>query len=179
MGARGPKPGTHKYQRIAARGAKAASGQRFTMGKPKYPEGMTAAAKKVWKSVVAELDSAGILAVVDAHLVVAYCNAVVEVREMTRTIDAEGVAVRVPVKDRHGVPTGEYTTQPHPMLKAKDSREMKLRQFAADLGIGATIRAKANAVTTAPDPEKPNKVLELRERIAAHRAKHADGQPQD
>lgn len=177
MGLRGPKPGQYKMRPLPA-GAAAAGGRagagRFVPGVPDCPPWLSAAARKVWRSRVAELEAAGTIAAVDADLLAAYCTAAADLAAVAKSIGKDGVSVEVPTLDRNGKPTGHVVWKPNPLLKTQDALMGRVRQLADSLGIGHSARVRQGTAGS-PEPPRVNAVLAIRDRIQAARAAHGAG----
>lgn len=176
MGIRGPKVGQYKVRFVPA-GSPAVGASspapKFTPGAPTCPSWMSAEAKKAWKRVCRELETAGTIATVDVDLLTAYCSLVADLKSATQRINTDGVWVNVVVKDRHGAVIGE-AVKPHALLKAKDAMTARLRQLSDSLQIGPAARTRQGSAGAEPE-KRPNKVLALRDRIQGHRANASNG----
>ena len=173
MGQRGPKPKSAALKMLAGnpgtRPLSRAGGSRFAPGAPDCPTELSAAAKKVFRRVVRELEGAGSAATVDVDLVASYATAVAHLAAVTKCIDKAGVVIDAPTFDRNGKPTGHTSQKPNPLLRTQDALLGRVKQLADALEIGPAARSRSGSSATPEGPERPNKVLAIRDRIQAAR----------
>lgn len=173
MGRRGPKRGQYRYRPVAAgSAAPAPSGPKFSTVEPRCPAWLDPSAKAVWRRVVRELSAAGTLATVDAELLASYSTSVADLAAVTRSIGRSGVVIEVPTFNRNGKPTGHVVEKPNPLLRTKDALLGRMKQLADALGVGPVARSRQGALAVERS-EPVNRVLQLRDRIAAIRAESA------
>ncbi|VTR90826.1 Terminase OS=Bifidobacterium scardovii GN=BSCA_1010 PE=4 SV=1: Terminase_4 [Gemmata massiliana] len=171
MGARGPKKGQYSM-RPMPKGAPAPvrGGTRYKSGAPDRPKHLGKAARKVWDRTVKEMDAAGALAVADRDVLAVYCVAVADLEALSAEIERDGLMIDIPTFDRNGRPTGATNRKPHPGLKWRADLMNKVRQYAETLGLTPAARSRAGAAPEAAPTAATNKVIALRDRIAALRA---------
>lgn len=175
MGARGPKPKSPALKMLAGNPGKrplkpgAQRGARWAAGVPAVPKHLSKAAKVVWKRTVKELQSAGVLAMVDREIIAAFSVAVADLEALSARIDADGLMLEVEALDRNGRPTGAKVLKAHPLLKWRQDLLNKVRQLAAEIGVTPAARSKVSGPPE-DEAEKPvNRVREIAARVQAAR----------
>jgi len=149
----GPKPkptalklveGNRGHQKLPANEPKP---RPITPEKPPY---LGKIAAKRWDALLPELETAGVLTVVDGDILACYCTAYQDVCELTKDVAEHGRT--------YGIGTnGAQSTRPEAVLlqKAKDD----LRRFGAELGIGAASRTKVEVKKADGGPKAIEQVL--------------------
>ncbi|MBP3959444.1 phage terminase small subunit P27 family [Gemmata sp. G18] len=170
MGQRGPKPGQY-VMRPMPKGSPAASkgASRYRPGAPACPSWLSKTAKKVFKRVVGDMLEAGTVANVDVGLIASYATAEADLAEVRKALNKTGVVIEVPTLDRNGRPTGHSVEKPNPLLRTQDALLGRVKQLADALGISPAARSRAGAAPEAAPTAATNKVIAIRDRIAALR----------
>jgi P27 family predicted phage terminase small subunit len=146
MGARGPLPTPTVV--LAARGSRRA---RFRPGEPRLearapqaPSWLSAEARAVWDALVGPLEEAGIITVIDGHLLARYCDVWVRWREAGRFLDTHGPMF--PNKDGNGQTKG-FLAWPQTVMYQQLGA--LLSKMEGELGMSPSARAR---VVAAPAP---------------------------
>jgi P27 family predicted phage terminase small subunit len=169
MGQRGPHP-KHPALKMRERALAAkVSGPRYAAGEPDLPRHLGKAARAVWQRTAREMGAARTLVLADRDILAAYCVAVADLETLSAEIDRDGLMIDAPTFDRNGKPTGATVRKPHPGLKWRSDLMNKVRQLAAELGLTPAARARAGGAAETPAAGAGNKVLAIRERVAAIR----------
>ena len=100
--------------------------------RPDCPEFLNAAARSIWDSLVDELESVGVLTIVDASALAGYCAAYEEAGRLERFLSEAGYTVEAP---------SGYVQQ-RPEVAIRNKAWDRVDKFAAQLGIGAAHRAR-------------------------------------
>jgi P27 family predicted phage terminase small subunit len=86
MGERGPLPKPYARRR----NRRQTSGKSVMVGRPPMPRDLPPEAKKEWRRVVGELEAAGLLATIDRTVLVRYCQAWADWRELQKLLRQSG-----------------------------------------------------------------------------------------
>lgn len=170
MGQRGPKPRS-QLKLIPGRSGPTRTGKRVRRGRPDRPPELTGEAAREWDRVADDLDAAGTLSPVDRGILAAYCLAVADMLAARNEINRDGRFIRTPVQTSRGELVGKRIT-PHPAVRMLEGASARVSKLAADLGLTPTSRTRIEGDGPGEAPAG-NRVLELRERIAANRANPA------
>lgn len=109
---------------------------------PVMPAGMSTAAQKVWRRQTAALKDTGVLTVVDADSIRAYCEAVARYEQAAALLESSGPLVR-------GARQGELVKNPlHQVVR---DNAMLIRLFARDLGFVPSAREGLTAKSAADE----------------------------
>lgn len=146
----GPKQGMYKFQRRDSAQPNA-TGPRYRTGAPTAPKSLSKEARKVWKFVVSEMSTAGVLAHIDLHLLAAFCVCAADIDALTDRLNRDGLVIDVPRLDGHGRPTDMTIPKPHPAVKLRAEAMVRLQSLARELGFSPAARSRAGA---AAEPEK-------------------------
>ncbi len=148
--------GTYRADR---HGAKSTAG--IARKAPRMPRDLDAAARRVWREIVPELERRGIITELDQMALVLYCTAVSDVQELSAIIDRAGMT---------------FTTA-RGVVKARPEVAMLRRAMAQVLSMGRELGLtplSRSRLPEAPLPEEDNPFLALM-RPPAPREPAADG----
>lgn len=112
---------------------------------PSKPEGMSAAAAKVWDRIMRDYAETGVLTAVDTDIFRAYCEAVVRYEHSAELLERSGPLVK-------GARTGDLVKNPlHQVVR--DNADL-MRAMARELGFTPAARTglKVGEGTKAEDP---------------------------
>lgn len=110
-------------------------------GAPTCPTWLSAEAKKEWKRLVPELQTLGLLTIVDLAALSSYCQAWAELQEATRILDRDGRIIEVQKYNRAGDVTG-YAMQTHPAVKLQRDAFQRVKQFLCEFGLSPASRSR-------------------------------------
>lgn len=175
VGKRGPKPKRADLKALAGNPGKRplipADGSRrrarLRRGRPDRPRELDGEAGREWDRVCADLDESGNLAVADRGILAAYCLAVADMLAARAEISRAGRWIQQPMQSAKGELIGEKTIE-HPAVKLLDRASTRVGKLAEQLGLSPASRHRQEDAES-PQPAAGNKVVELRERIAANR----------
>ena len=127
---------------------------KLSASKPACPGWLGPEARAEWKRVAKLLGAAGLLSDLDQAVLAAYCQATVEHRLATGTLEREG---RVITDDAHG-----GRLQAHPANQLQRSAWAAIEKFAKILGLDPASRGRMAAIagpvkTTAPVERRKRK----------------------
>jgi P27 family predicted phage terminase small subunit len=105
-------------------------------GKPVMPSGMSPEAKKVWRRQMKAMGATGVLTVVDADSLRAYCEAVTRYEHAAEMLESSGPLVK-------GARVGELVK--NPLHHVARDNAMLIRLFARDLGFLPSAREGLHA----------------------------------
>jgi P27 family predicted phage terminase small subunit len=165
MGQRGPKP-KPKGSTLKLTGQRKAAG--VPKGVPARPSEVTGEAAREWDRIAADLDAAGVLALVDRGILTAYCLAVADMLAARDAINREGRFLTEPVQTATGAIVGRKT-KAHPAVKMLADASGRVQRLAESLGLTPAARQRMGDAG-APAAPAENKVLAIRDRIQAHRS---------
>lgn len=172
MGQRGPKP-KHPSLKILGAGSvtsgRKQSAGRVRKGIPPRPPELTGEAAAEWDHVAVELESAGLLSVVDRGILAAYCLAVADMLAARDAINREGRWLKVPIQSSKGAKLGTRTVE-HPAVKLIDRASARVQKLAHELGLSASSRARLECDTATAEAGEGNKAVAIRERIKQARS---------
>lgn len=120
-----------------------------TPGEPVMPKGMSKEAKREWKRVVPQLLDMGVLSVIDASALEAYCEAYAEFKQADKLIQTEGLV---------------YTTagglkKRHPAVAIRADAQKRMKAFLCEFGMSPSSRTRL--VTKDADTNQSNPWDEL------------------
>lgn len=111
---------------------------------PSCPDWLSPLAEAEWRRITPELHRLGLVSVIDRAALAAYCQAVAEVEEATRALDAEGRVCVWPVFDKQGVKVGERL-KAHPCVAMQRSAAQLVKQFLVEFGLSPASRTRVSA----------------------------------
>ena len=101
--------------------------------------GLKGTAKKVYSLVATELMNRGILDVLSADLVIAYCREMALYQDMMRDLEKEGMTVSIETKNG-------TVSQINPKRKIAESALSSAKSLAAEFGLSPASRARVLAL---------------------------------
>lgn len=101
-------------------------------GRPTAPRWLSKDALGEWRRIVPLLARRGTLTRVDSMTIALYCSAVARYVLAQRSLEAEGLTLKVSVLDSHG--TAHVSTKPNPSLKVLESCERTIHRFSREFG---------------------------------------------
>lgn len=133
----------------------------------KPPKILSAAARRVWRSLAAELERLGTLKVTDAVAFGQLCQAVADLEEAIAIIRTDGPMVEVPLVGKGGEIVG-YARKAHPLSSQRNQLRRQVASLAAEFGLTASSRSRVFG----EPPAKPKESLaeRLRQRAAERKA---------
>lgn len=147
MGLRGPAPTPTAI--LEARGswlAKHREGEvQFERGMLPCPKWLSPAGKREWKKQAKQLDSAGLLQVVDGAMLAAYCEAWAEFVEMCEAIKEKGRLMT----------TSNGNVIQNPLVSIRNRAVERLFRLAQQFGFSPSARVRIRAGD--PEPEEATK----------------------
>ena len=134
MGARGPAPMPTKLKvlRGETRPSRVNRNEPAAGGRPRMPADMSEDSKRVWRRVIRDFGSSGVLTGADTDALRAYCEAVARYVQAARTLEQSGPLVR-------GARHGELIKNPlHQVVR---DNAILIRAFARELGLTPSARS--------------------------------------
>jgi P27 family predicted phage terminase small subunit len=159
VGRRGPPPKPTKLKVAAGNPGKRPLNQREPdpeVAAPPMPGWLSDRAKVEWKRITPELVTLGIVSRIDQAALAAYCQAVAELEQATRTIDAEGRVCVWPILDKDGDKIGERLKS-HPAVQQQRDAMQRVKGFLAEFGLSPASRSRVQAAGA--DKPPPAKVV--------------------
>lgn len=108
--------------------------------------GLKGTAKKVYSLVATELMNRGILDVLSADLVIAYCREMALYQDMMRDLEKEGMTVSIETKNG-------TISQINPKRKIAESALSAAKSLAAEFGLSPASRARVLALIMDKTPK--------------------------
>lgn len=141
MGERGPLPSLYARRR----NYRQTSGKVVTIARPPMPRSLPAEAKAEWRRVVPELESIGLLAVIDRGVLIRYCTAWADWCELEDLLRRSGKLIKGQ--------KGNFVRNPIWLMK-RDA-EQTVTELARLLGLTPVSRLRAGVAHQRPaDPEE-------------------------
>lgn len=152
MGRRGPPPKPTKMKIAAGNPGRRPLNPHEpepTPGPPRMPAWLSSRAKAEWKRIVPELDRLGLLTVVDMAALAAYCQAVAELEQATRTLDKEGRVCTWPIVDKEGKKVGDRL-KAHPAVAMQRDASQRIKQYLGEFGMSPSSRTRVSDFGLSP-----------------------------
>jgi len=100
--------------------------------RPDSPAFLSETARSIWDSLVDELDTMGVLTLVDASVFAGYCSAYAEAQECDKHLAENGLTMTAP----------SGYSQARPEVAIRNKAWDRVAKFGAELGIGAASRSR-------------------------------------
>lgn len=125
-----------------------------TQGEPPMPEGLSGAAQAEWQRIVPELQTLGLLTIIDGSALAAYCQNYGTWFEAMLKIDEYGVITEVPIMKKIKVktdegktvyldePTGYLSLKKNPAVTVANEAMKLMKSFLVEFGMTPASRAK-------------------------------------
>ena len=127
--------------------------------RPEMPDYLNAEGRKRWSELVGELESTGVLTVVDRETLGCYCAAFASFVSATRMLKKRGWVTR----------TQSGYLQQSPWVAIRNRAMDDLRRFGSELGIGAASRSRIEVKKPDGDANPLAEILGAAEQEAAAR----------
>lgn len=128
--------------------------------RPEMPDYLDAEGRRRWNELVDELESVGVLTIVDRDVLGGYCDAYATFVGASKKLEADGW-VKV-------APTSGYE-MPSPWVAIRNRALDDMRRFGAELGIGAASRSRIEVKKKEADGNPLAEILAEAQKEAAHR----------
>lgn len=143
-------------------------------GRRPRPEGevrprgkLTAAARRVWRSLAPALEHERILRPTDAILFGEFCQVIADLEEAEAIIRRDGMTIEVPLIGKGGEIVGR-SIKPHPLSTRCDRLRGRAQSLGAEFGLSASSRSRV--MGDERGKRKPESLAEKLKRRAADRA---------
>ena len=121
------------------------------LGIPDRPEDMSEIAVKVWDQLVVELNSMGVLSVVDWRAIQRYCELFIDWKQAQDFIRRNGTTYTITELDDVTGKPKIVNVRKFPQVNVRDSLSMQLLRLEQEFGLTPSARARITVDIAAPD----------------------------
>ena len=128
---------------------------------PKPPNWLASEAKKMWKHLAPQLETLGLLTIIDGYALAAACQSYSTWAKIERYLQKNGLTMEIKKVDDDGQPFTSYIQQ-RPEVSIGNKALMAFKSFCTEFGLTPSSRCRINTKPTEADDDPMEALLRMR-----------------